>query len=380
MTDTGDIRTRLTDDQKTALTLWRTKAEQVLAQGGAPATELLRWLNALGFVYSSSQLTLPYSIASTYAAPWTDFEEYIKALNWYLRYGSYRYNGVLRTPISATVKNAYNALLALYPVGTSVYTVWDGVYDSANAVLTASDSTLRAAISGYNKDTVLAGILVLYGVFAIWSTDHWNQTYLTLWTVPTTSSTVGPYTVTVNWCENGVISWVTETENKHTAHQSIDAEILLQDKVNTTFAAYENLAATSKKSLLADVFVRANVPVSLAATLPLRGNVPTSLRAYEALQDIFSLELSAGGYLQDVAYSSLAATERLVGSYYSFDADLCIQDEVQSSLTAKMLLLPDSEAELKVLLEKYHIQKFRITAEPISYDVFNSKTDKEVMP
>lgn len=384
----------MTDDQKAALAKWVPQLEAIMYSGSPVASELNYWLNAMGFFMVGGKLTLPYSsyagsTASTllykveefWLAYWPDFPN---APMWATYYPMYYPWGALKgKPTYA----ATNTLLADYPFGSyNFFTVLTAVYERVQASLNANWAALHAVVPTFDSRIILSGLLVLFEFWMVWGS--WIHAQYPVSYVAggeqrlTATATIGPYTVTVGYCENGISYTVTETENpQHIAHQSVDAEILVQDGVQTELDADLALSARNDSELDADVALQANVPVPFEASLPLRGEVRPPLKAYEALRDETQKTLTADSLLSEPHSYNLGAYERLQAVPWSpLDADICIIGPVQKPLYAYMLLLPDSASEMLTELEKYHIQAMRIKADPRAYKEFNSATDTEVVP
>lgn len=370
----------LSGEEKDALTLWRAKVESALALGGGVHTELMFWLAPMGAVFSGGQLSFPASKQSTRAAPWTGIEHYfnyVHARNYPQRYWSNtiatqsnkyfdysKYNG----------ESAYADLKAVYPAGSNILSVLNGLYDRVDAALKGVA----------NAQSIVGGLLVLFETFAVWGTKWWESDayFHEFYEGFAKSGTVGPYTVSVSYCNNGVIYGITmDSEPYYTAHQSIDAEILIQTEVQKSLQASALISAAVKNELDASLVLMARKDTTLTATIPLRGEVRKNPKAYLALQDEAQKPLLADQLLAATHQTPLEASRRLAATpLKGLDADICIIGPVLKPLTAHLLLLPDSASEMMTELEKYSIQSLRIKADPRSYKVFNSETDREVIP
>jgi hypothetical protein len=373
----------LTADEKNALTLWRTKLEAALAVGGEVYNELMFWLAPMGGVYSGGQLNFPSSRYYTRAAPWTNIEKYFNGIHSYcVRYfgGSGFAAAQVRTYINETTYNgsaAYVSLKAAYPARSHILAVLDGLYNRVDAVLA------RNGVAYPDRQTVIGGMLVLFETFAVWGSKIWDSDYhlSTAWAGGTSSGTVGPYVVSVNYCENGVIFGITMEEATHTAHQSVDAELWLQNEAQKTLGATENISANQAYELDTDIALQAVVTKTLPATECLLGSVQKPLKSYLALRDRVDTNLPASGNLANLQYYEVTADERLaLDKHMALDASCLIHGPVRVFFAARMLLIPDSAAQIKVDLKKYHDQQFRVVFDPISYNVYNSETDTEVQP
>ncbi|MFA6371292.1 MAG: hypothetical protein WCW68_01570 [Methanothrix sp.] len=374
----------MTASQKAALLIWRDKIEPVLALGGAWSTELMFWLAPLGFVYSGGQLRLPASKKSTRAAPWTNIERYFNDVH----YCNLRNITVLNSTfldLSVYNKSGYSALLVAYPRSCTYLYVISRLYGRVTKVLDDNDSYLKSNALGYNREAVVGGLLVLFSYFVIWGTKQWStDTHWDFYAGSIKSGTVGPYTVTVNYCENGVIFGVTVVgppQTQITDHQSVDADILIQDEEQTTITATELLSADHPFDLAADVALQGEATRELDADMALLGEAQTPIQVTEALQDEVQKTIAADELLAATHGFDLPASLRLISvPLVPIDADICILGQATKTFSAYMLLLPDSASEMLTDLEKYHIQAMRIKADPRSYKVYNSKTDTEVIP
>jgi hypothetical protein len=164
------------------------------------------------------------------------------------------------------------------------------------------------------------------------------------------------------------------------AHQSVDADVLLQTPASKNLSASERLAAKHEYELAASAVLYCDIQTTLGAQLPLMGEVQKLPWADIALKDSHPSNCDAYVVMLAEHRFDLAADIRLAYGRYPLDADICIVTPAPVCLSAYMLLLPDSASEITTDLEKYYIQKFRINAEPRSYKEYNSKTDKEVIP
>ncbi|MFA4917582.1 MAG: hypothetical protein WC560_13050 [Syntrophales bacterium] len=364
----------LSTAEKTALALWRGKIETALSAGGEVYTELMLWLRPMGVVYSSGQLSFPASVQSTRAAPWTGIERYFNYVHASMR-GITNYGAPYFNRSKYTGRDGYLQLLAIYPAGLSILTVLNALYNRIDAVLKRNNIT--------GPQTIIGGMLVLFETFAVWGTKWWESDYYwsPFYVAHAGSGTVGPYTVTVNYCENGVIFGIVMDEPMHIAHQSVDADLLIQDEGRTTINATELLSAEHRFDLAADTALQGKVTQELDVDLALMGEEHAPLLASVAMRDEVKENLAADGLLAVTHSFDLSASLHLIAApRVGLDADMCIIGPATKTLAAYMLLLPDSAPEILTDLEKYHIQAMRIRADPRSYKVYNSKTDTEVIP
>lgn len=367
----------LSNDEKTALTLWRDKLETALSAGGDVYTELMFWLAPMGAVYSSGQLSFPASVQSTRAAPWTGIERYFNYVHASMRnitgVGASYFNR-----LKYIGRDSYLQLLAGYSAGSSILTVLNAMYNRLDAVLK------RNNVAG--SQTIIGGMLVLFETFSVWGTKWWESDYYwsPFYVAHAGSGTVGPYTVTINYCENGVIFAITTTGTPvemHIAHQSVDADLLVQDEARSVLTATELLSSEHHFDLVADTALQCRVTREVDVDLALISEEQIPLRASVALQDEVQKNLAADGLLAATHSFDLPASLQLIAvPRVGLDADMCIIGPATKTLAAYMLLLPDSAPEILTDLEKYHIQAMRIKADPRSYKVYNSKTDTEVIP
>lgn len=385
---TGHSLQYLTADLKTGLDNWRPLVEAVLASGQSCVSELMFWLKPMGFKFQSNRLTIPSSVyAST--SLWTNIELFW--LDWHWYYAGRKtpetdpnraYNTVYLITSPAPDQSGLTTLISSYPLTNTFFTILDALYDRVYAALSANSAYLAAHIPEFSIYSILSGLIVLFGFFLMFSTaDSPSWGYLKFYTPTSEVGTVGPYTISVNYCENGFIYGFAGNLPLKVNHQSVDADILIQNEVQKSLTARENISGAVPTELSADIALQGNVPTSLPASVCIIDMVQNSLRAHEYLGDVVKSELVADELLADTNLYSLYAYERLVkDSKHALEADICLFGKVLTPLAAYMLLLPDSASEVKVDLEKYHIQKFRIRARPISYKEYNSKTDKEVVP
>jgi len=386
----GDNLRYLTADEKVALALWRDRLEAVLAAGGAVYSELMFWLAPMGAVYSSGQLSFPASKYYTRAAPWTYIERYFNFAH-ARNQSSLYFNKSVATRTDNPYWNytkyaggaAYSSLIASYPRGSNILTVLNALYNRVNGVLLNNDALLRGSIPGYNRDVIIGGLLVLFETFAVWGTKYWatDAYWAPFYEGFSKTGTVGPYTVSVSYCNNGVVFGITMDLPYHTAHQSVDAELLIEDEERVTLRADEWLSADHPSDLDADIALRADVPADLDADIALRGEVQKTPLARIALRDEVTEEFTADELLAATHEFELAASTRLTAVPWTpLDADILVLGPATKTFAAYMLLLPDSASEILTDLEKYHIQKFRIRADPRSYVEFDSRKDEEVTP
>ena len=92
--------------------------------------------------------------------------------------------------------------------------------------------------------------------------------------IHSTVGTVGPYTISISYCHNGVIFGI--TTNEHTAHQSLPADICIRGEEQVVLSASEILAAEHQHVLYADEALRGTHTIPTDADMALRGDVRIS--------------------------------------------------------------------------------------------------------
>jgi hypothetical protein len=355
-----DNMRRLTSEEKAALTIWRERVEVVLAGGGAVYNELMFWLAPMGAVFSGGILSFPKSTSYTDSAPWTDIEHF--------------FNNIHAWNYGTAVDAGYKRLINTYPLGTNLLTVLNALYNRVYSVLVNNN------VTGYQA--IIGGLLVLFETFCVYGTRLWGTDWhMTFYTIHSTVGTVGPYTVSINYCNNGVIFGITSNVPYHTSHQSLPAELLLQDEVQRTLLASEALAAGHKSELQADEALQGTHTIPIDADMALQGDVQNKLVASLAIQDKVKTTLPADELLAYTRTVSLQASERLSARPLTgLDADICLMGRATTTLIATIVLVPDRSSEMFTEIERYSIQKFRIKGDPRPYPIFNSAKDKEVGP
>lgn len=375
----------LTTNEKAALLIWRNKIEPVLALGGEVATELMFWLSPMGAVYSSGLLSFPASKKSTRSSPFTGIERYFNLVHARCQPTTYYNTGIAKltndyfayTKYSTT---AYISLIAAYPRSSTILAVLNKLYDRVEAVLVKHDATIRAAVSGYNRAAIIGGLLVLFETFSVWGSKYWatDAYWSEFYVAASSSGTVGPYTVTVDYCNNGVVFGIVMDEPMHTAHQSVDAEMALQSEVRSTLSADTLLSTRQVTELPADLVLQGGVKKNILASAAVQGDVQTPLLADEALQDLVTLNLPADGLLAEQHTYSLAASARMLLDHHApLDADICVLAPVRVALSASIYLEPDFASEIMTDLEQFFWQSPRIRAAARSYKVYNSQKNAD---
>lgn len=395
---------------------WREIVEDILGSSSTCKTELTFWIEAMGFKrdVSSGRLWIPAASYSTATNLWEN-------IGWYWREQSVAYQAYVLGKLGAYfafVSPSSGAVLYrirylkdggkynnysfpgldhlrqwYYFPNKTLFSVLDDLYANVGTALEADDAYLQANISGYDKEFVAGGLLVLFDYFVMWSavqTDGGNiYIYLPEGTtgeaIEWVSHNIGPYTVSVYYCENGVVQMSRinhpEVPEYYVVHQSVDADILLQDEVQVELTASQLLGAKVPSELDADEVLQARVDTELSAELPLRGEVQLTPVARLALWDTVPTSFDADEWLAATHQFPLDAYERLAAiPRIPLDADICIQGPVPISITARMYLEPDFKSEMLTDLERLHIQKYRIVADPRSYVEYNSEKDVEVVP
>lgn len=394
---------RLSTELKTVLDEWVDLVEDILASASTCVPELTLWIEAMGFKMVGGVLSVP---ASTGANIWDHLEDYWQEQSvYYSAYTLNIYNARygLAPPNQSRHQEEYintfsfPGLTALrqrwYFPAKRMFAVLNDLFDSVSAALKDDEAYLRSHVSGFDAEFAVGGLLVLFDYFVIWSavSTAGGNIYIYLPENATGESmewanaTIGPYTVSVYYCENGVIRSMSVDPLKPpefaVVHQSVDADILLQDEEQVELAASQLLSAKVPSELDADEVLQARVDTELSAELPLRGEVQLTPLARLALRDKVMTSLDADEWLAATHQSPFDAAERLAAiPRIPLDADICIQGPVPLSITARMLLEPDFESEMLTDLERLHIQKYRIVADPRSYIEYNSEKDVEVVP
>jgi len=407
VSDIDSSYTEFTPEEKGGLDYWQSRIELVLATGRPCCDELQFWLKPMGFkVSSAGTLSLPWS-AQASTSPWNRIGSYFFAwsyefwgrnllndpgyTNWRNRGGLPNLSYILRT--TARDFSGITALMAAYPNGRGYIELLNSLYDRVFAALNEDIAYLSTHILGFNIDHIIAGLLILFDLFlarTAWRSDAYGYHYFYIPSANINSNfnwangTVGPYTVAVYFCENGVIRAVDfdlPLPEYSICHQSIDADILLQDEAQVELAASQLLSAKVPSELDADEVLQARVDTEFSAELPLQGEVQLTPNARLALRDKVMTSLDADEWLAATHQSPFDAAERLAAiPRIPLDADICIQGPVPLSITARMLLEPDFESEMLTDLERLHIQKYRIVADPRAYVEYNSEKDPEVIP
>jgi hypothetical protein len=396
---------------------WREIVEDILGSSSTCKTELTFWVEAMGFKrdVSSGRLWIPAASYSTATSLWGHIEGYwqeqsvayqayvLGKLGAYYAFVSPSSGAVLHNIYYLKDGGKYNnysfpGLDHLrqrhsFPART-LFDVLDDLYDRVSDALQADDAYLVANISRYDQEFVVGGLLVLFDYFVSWSAVSTDGGNFYIYLPPSigagelfvsASHVVGPYTTYVYYCENGVvrISGITHPEMPEYSicHQSVDADILLQDEVQVELTASQLLGAKVPSELDADEVLQARVDTELSAELPLRGEVQLTPVARLALWDTVPTSFDADEWLAATHQFPLDAYERLAAiPRIPLDADICIQGPVPISITARMYLEPDFKSEMLTDLERLHIQKYRIVADPRSYVEYNSEKDVEVVP
>lgn len=406
--DIDSASTELTADEKAGLDYWKTLIEGVLATGRPCCTELQFWLKPMGFKTSSTgTLSLPWSaLAST--SVWNRIGTFFMAWSYaywghdlksdpgHSTWANWRGWPTNVTYISTSTARDFSGITALratYPSGYDYIGLLNGLYNRVYTALHADDAYLRAHVPGFNIDHIIAGLLILFDLFlarTAWRSTTYGYHYFYIPSANINSNfgwangTVGPYTVQIYFCENGVIRAVDfdlPLPEYSICHQSVDADILLQDEAQVELAASQLLSAKAPSELDADTVLQARVDTELSAELPLRGEVQLAPIARLALWDMVPTSFDADEWLAATHQFPLDAYERLAAiPRIPLDADICIQGPVPISITARMYLEPDFKSEMLTDLERLHIQKYRIVADPRSYVEYNSEKDVEVVP
>jgi hypothetical protein len=391
--------TELTADEQDALDYWKTIVEGVLATGQPCCTELNFWLKPMGFKYTTSL-----------ALPWKSISPIWSYIGLYFLAWSYEYCGIRAIddggfpslsgigrvdPICRSTSrdlSGITALLAAYPKRRGYIELLNSLYNRVYSALQADETYLRAHVTGFNIEHIIAGLLILFDLFlarTAWRSGDYGYHYFYLPSADITENfdwangTVGPYTVSVYFCENGVIRKVNfhlPLPEYSVCHQSVDCEILLQDEEQTELSADILVGYRHTEDLDADIIVYGGTASPLDADVALQGDVQTPLRSSICLEDKTEYPLPADGLLAADHQFPLGAHIAVAYGRYPLDADICVQSPTLLSLAASMYVEPDFESEELTRLERAHIQKFRITADPRKYEVFNSETDTEVVP
>jgi hypothetical protein len=391
---TDHCQTYMTSEQKTALNYWKTLIERVLVSGRPCVTELNFWLKPMGFKLVSGKLSLPSSMFATQSNLWKNIELYWLDWHWYYEGFKHPESDPYRPDPTVYLRldpvpdqSGLRTLLATYPRwDTSFFELLNYLYNRVRAALIADRSYLQS-ISGFTVDNVIAGMLILFEYFLSFSVARSNSFgYLKLY-IPSydldtlfgwASGSIGPYTTSVYYCENGVIRGISlDIQLKKVAHQSIDAYMHLDGSVQKNVTALMTLSAPHKFEVEADVVKMETVENPIETTMCLFGPLRIPLKAHEAIRDRVDNEILADERLAITDLMEVEASMRLVGTYMPLEADICVQEQRNTYLTAKMLLLPDTLDEVKVDLEKYYIQRFRIRAQPIPYNVYDSRKNEE---
>ena len=389
---TNCSQTYLTYGQKAALDVWRPLAEAVLATGRPCTNEMLFWLHPMGFKFVNGRLILPSSAWATPTNLWTNIERYWLDWHWYYAGRSnperdpYRPDDTVYLVLSPKPdQSGLRALIAAYPLNTDYFTLLNALYSRIKTALQADIDYLTAHVTGFSIDKILAGLVVLFEYFLAFSTAHslsWG--YLRFY-IPSAATgknrfdwvtgTVGPYTIAIYYCENGVIRGI----DIHTAHQSVDSDVLLQDIIKKQVAASGLLIDRQDTEVEADVALQAVVPTEIAASMPLRADIPVQTIARMAVRDKVTVNTDADGLLAETHQFEFESSARLISMPRApVDADMCIITPVLHPLAAHMLLLPDTASEMLTELESTHIQKFRIKADPRSYREFDSRDSSKM--
>jgi hypothetical protein len=389
---TDSSRTYLTYGQKAALSVWKPLAEAVLATDRPCTNEMLFWLHPMGFKFVNGKLTLPSSAWATPTNPWTNIERFWLDWHWYYA-GRTNPETDPNRPDSTIFlilspkpdQSGLRALRSAYPLRTDYFTLINALYSRVKTALQADLDYLTSHVTGFSIDKILAGLVVLFEYFLTFSTAHslsWG--YLRSYipsnatgrnTFDWVTGTVGPYTIAIYYCENGVIRGI----DIHTAHQSVDSDMLLQDITKKQVAAGGLLIDRQDTEVEADVALQAMVPTEIAASMPLRANVPVQTIARMAVRDRVTINADADGLLAETHQFEFESSARLISMPRApVDADMCIVTPVLHPLAAHMLLLPDTASEMLTELEATHIQKFRIKADPRSYQEFDSRDSSKM--
>ena len=389
---TDSSRTYLTYGQKAALSVWKPLAEAVLATDRPCTNEMLFWLHPMGFKFVNGKLTLPSSAWATPTNPWTNIERFWLDWHWYYA-GRTNPETDPNRPDSTIFlilspkpdQSGLRALRSAYPLRTDYFTLLNTLYSRVKVALQADLDYLTSHVTGFSIDKILAGLVVLFEYFLTFSTAHslsWG--YLRSYipsnatgrnTFDWVTGTVGPYTIAIYYCENGVIRGI----DIHTAHQSVDLDILLQDIVKKQVAAGELLSDRQDTEIEADAVLQSVVPTEIAASMPLQADVHIQPIASIAIRDRVTVNTDADGLLAGTHQFEVESSERLISMPRApVDADICIVTPVLHPLAAHMLLLPDTASEMLTELEVLHIQKFRIKADPRSYQEFDSRDSSKM--
>lgn len=281
--------------------------------------------------------------------------------------------------LKVSESSQYQGMVQDYPpASTNFFTLVDACYDRTSQCMWSNFDAIVSHVPDLDIDLISSGLTVALMEFL--KANNYYGLGLE-YRVPNTSGVVGPYTVTLNRCENGLIYGIGVTSRFITVHQSVDGEMLLQDETQKTLSADLALSDISESELDADVALRANIPIPFEASMPLRGEVRPPLSADIAIRDESQVTFDADCLLSVRQTYDLAASARLIAVPWSpLDADICIIGPALKPFSAYMLLLPDTASEMLTELEKYHFQAARIKADPRSYKEYNSKTDTEVVP
>ena len=380
-------RTFFTSGQKAALDVWKPLAEAVLATGRPCTQEMMFWLRPMGFKFVNGKLTLPSSACATPTNLWTNIERYW--LDWHWYYAGRKNPETDPNRPDSTIflvlspkpdQSGLSALIAAYPINTDYFTLLNALYDRTRAALQADLDYLTSHVTGFSADKILAGMVVLFEYFLSFSTAHSRSWGYLRFYIPSTSTgphsfdwvtgTVGPYSISINYCENGVIHGI----EIHTAHQSVDLDALLQDTIKKYVSSSGLLIDRRSTDIAAYIDLRSSVPIDLVASMPLREDVRIHPIARIAVRDKFLSDVDADELLAETHKFEFDSSARLISMPRApVDADMCIVTPVLHPLAAHMLLLPDTASEMLTELEAAHIQKFRIIADPRSYREFDSR-------
>ncbi len=378
---------------------WVAIVEDIFASSSTCKNQLRLWVEPIGLRYKSGDLYFPYCSKSTKTNLWNGIERY-----WQEQIIAYRHQFYLNdervkyVDQSESIDYYYIGDLSAMHHGYryKYFDLMDAVYQDTTAALRADKSYLESNISQYDEDFVVAGLLSLFQYFVAWSAVSTNAGNF-YYSLPSysegygdrivyTTDTVGPYTVTVAYCENGVVQSLSVSHPElppirySVCHQSVDCELLLQDEEQTELSADILVGYRHTEDLDADIIVYGGTASPLDADVALQGDVQTPLRSSICLEDKTEYPLPADGLLAADHQFPLGAHIAVAYGRYPLDADICVQSPTLLSLAASMYVEPDFESEELTRLERAHIQKFRITADPRKYEVFNSETDTEVVP
>jgi hypothetical protein len=377
----------LSDEQKHGLDNWRSHVVGVLATGRPCASEIMFWLNAMGFRYDGD-LSVPASLYAG-ASIWTGIEKFWTDSHWYFEKGIAPY-GHLRTSPRPDQSGLANLIRAYPPQATTVFEMITTLYGRVVQSLGEDYTYLKENVPGFSPEIIVSGLLVLFQFFLVFSTDAiFDYGYLRFYVLPNVNcgwgwycGTVGPYTVSIYYCENGVVRGIkNDIELLTYASQSIDAELLLQDETQASLAATTVIGGPVKSELDSDVVLLGRVQPPLESSVSLMGLSATNAPAYIGLQTPVQSEVPADGLLAGNHPNDVPASERLILDYWcTLDADVCVHNKVPTVMACSVVLIPDSSDEIKTELERLHIQKIRIFGQPIPYSVYDSRKDTEVVP